>query len=110
MAWYTTERSGASPRPPATTTRSFPIACSIGQWLPNGPRTPITSPGLSTQNAFDTSPTSRVVWMRDRRFVGSPLIEIGISPTFRHELYRHRIGGLTFCLPHPVRVRHHGIG
>ena len=40
----TTGRSGASPTPPATMTRSRPAASANPQFVPNGPRIPITLP------------------------------------------------------------------
>ena len=76
-----TGRSGASPMPPATITTSLPAASSTGQLAPNGPRTPITSPRLSLPIAFVTAPTARMVCVIAPGFAGSPLIEIGTSPT-----------------------------
>src|SRR5579859_2031408 len=81
MIWYITERSGARPRPPATTTTSLPCTSSMGQELPNGPRTPSMSPALSSRIARDTAPTARVVCTRGTGRSGSPLMEMGISPT-----------------------------
>ena len=44
------------PRPPATTRRSPPSASCSGHGLPNGPRTPSSSPGRSALNPFVTRP------------------------------------------------------
>ena len=67
--------------PPATMTRSAPSAASTGQAVPNGPRTPSTSPGRTAQSARVTWPTARTVCTSGPGSVGSPLIEIGTSPT-----------------------------
>ncbi len=49
--------------------------------MPNGPRTPSTVPGPAATRAAVTEPTLRMVCsMRSGRF-GSPLIEMGASPT-----------------------------
>jgi len=48
-----------------------------------GPRTPIVSPASSRRIAVVTAPTSRVVCRISAGSVGSPLIEIGTSPTPR---------------------------
>src|SRR6266542_866613 len=79
-----TGRSGARPTPPATMTRSWPTAVERPQVVPNGPRTPTTSPGAASCSARLTAPTSRIVWLSaPSPSDGSPLIEIAISPTPR---------------------------
>ena len=67
--------------PPAAMTMSLPSAWLLGQELPKGPRTPITSSGFKSRIAFETVPTARVVCTSGLLLAGSPLIEIGISPT-----------------------------
>src|SRR5579875_3659701 len=74
-------RSGGSPMPPAMTTTSLPSARSTGQLVPYGPRTPIWSPGRAAHSAWLTAPTSRIVCSTGPGDDGSPLIEIGTSPT-----------------------------
>ena len=56
------------------------IFCS-GQELPNGPRTPTTSPIFSRLAALDTLPAFRMVWMtRPCAVAMSELIEMAASP------------------------------
>ena len=62
-------------------TTSRPSAASTGQLLPNGPRTPIAAPSVSPRMALVTAPTSRVVCTSVSGRSGSPLIEMGTSPT-----------------------------
>ena len=65
--------------PPATTTTSWPSASATGHAVPNGPRTPRTSPGFAAQIASVTAPTARTVCTT----APSPpmlLTEIGASP------------------------------
>ena len=50
--------------PPAITMTSRPVACPTGQAVPNGPRTPITSPFSRPHIAVVTSPTARTVCTR----------------------------------------------
>src|SRR5215207_8281947 len=66
--------------PPQTTTTSAPAGASTSHALPNGPRTPTTSPGSAAQIACVARPTARTVWRRRDVSAGSPLIEIGTSP------------------------------
>src|SRR6478752_2353054 len=74
-------RKGARPIPPATKTTSPPLPELTPHPAPNGPRTPSTVPGPAATRAAVTEPTLRMVCsMRSGRF-GSPLIEIGASPT-----------------------------
>ncbi len=61
--------------------RVYSFRDSIGQWDPNGPRTPMESPGLSLAMARVTVPTSRTVCISGPSVTGSPLIDTGISPT-----------------------------
>src|SRR6266568_4723514 len=75
------ERRGARPTPPATTTTSPPAPSSTAHCVPNGPRTPITSPGSIEDRACVTTPTSRMVWTSAPDAAGSPLMEMGTSPT-----------------------------
>ena len=56
-------------------------AASSGQRFPNGPRAPSTAPGSSAQSAFVTAPTARIVCTSRSGCAGSPLDEIGTSPT-----------------------------
>ena len=65
--------------PPATTSTSRPASAATGHALPNGPRTPSTSPGAVAQIACVASPTARTVCTSGPPW-GSPLIEIGTSP------------------------------
>ncbi len=74
-------RTGARPMPPATITRSPPRAWSSGHVVPNGPRTPITSPGSAAHSARVTGPTARIVWTSSPPGSGAALVEIGTSPT-----------------------------
>src|SRR6478752_6715807 len=74
-------RKGARPIPPATKTTSPPFPEVTSHPVPNGPRTPSTVPGPAATRAAVTEPTLRMVCsMRSGRF-GSPLIEMGASPT-----------------------------
>ena len=59
-----------------------PRRCSTGQLLPNGPRTPSTSPGFSLRIALGHRCPPRG-WCGPGlpAAAGSPLIEIGTSPT-----------------------------
>src|SRR5271165_4203013 len=66
---------------PATTTKSLPSSSDTGQWLPYGPRMPTVSPCFSIPMALVTTPTLRVVCDSRDDSDGSPLIEIGTSPT-----------------------------
>ena len=54
---------------------------ATGQGAPKGPRTPSTSPRFRRQMARVTLPTSRTVWTRVSGRAGSPLMEMGTSPT-----------------------------
>ena len=67
--------------PPATSTTSWPCAWSTGQGAPKGPRTPTQSPFCSPCIARVVAPTARIVWTSSSGRAGSPLIEIGTSPT-----------------------------
>src|SRR5579875_1106835 len=53
----------------------------MGQWVPYGPRTPTAAPGPRAHSACVTGPTSRIVCSTGPSPPGSPLIEIGTSPT-----------------------------
>jgi hypothetical protein len=81
MKWYIAGRSGARPRPPAAITTSCPRNASTGHAVPNGPRTPIVSPGVSRAIARVTFPTVRIVWRTAAGTAGSELTEIATSPT-----------------------------
>ena len=72
---------GARPIPPAMRMTSWPWAWSTGQAVPKGPRTPTQSPFSSFCMARVVAPTARIVCTRISGFAGSPLIEIGTSPT-----------------------------
>src|SRR6476620_2042983 len=67
--------------PPATRATSPPAPSDTPQPRPYGPRTPSRSPGAASHRALVTQPTSRTVWVRVPGRPGSPLIEIGTSPT-----------------------------
>src|SRR5690242_15731641 len=71
-------RSGARPRPPATTTTSLPRSSSSGHPRPNGPRTPSAAPAGIRVSASLTGPTARTVCVT--RAPATALTEIGISP------------------------------
>ena len=49
--------------------------------MPNGPRTPTTSPIFEDERAWLTAPTSRTVCSIAPGAPGAELIEIAISPT-----------------------------
>src|SRR5664279_4399659 len=74
-------RSGARPIPPATTTTSLPRPFPTSHPVPNGPRTPSTVPGPAATSAAVTEPTLRTVCSIRSGRLGSPLIEMGASPT-----------------------------
>ena len=67
--------------PPAISTTSWPWAWCTGHDVPNGPRTPTHAPFSSFCMARVVAPTERIVWTRTSGLAGSPLIEIGTSPT-----------------------------
>jgi len=54
-------RKGARPMPPATISTSLPRACSSGQEVPKGPRTPTHWPGWQFTRALVALPTERTV-------------------------------------------------
>src|ERR1700739_2251474 len=73
-------RSGARPRPPATTTTSCPANSSVGHAVPNGPRSPSMSPGFTRAIASPPPPTARTVCTSRDASDASPLTLTGISP------------------------------
>ncbi len=79
--WWIAGLSGARPMPPATISTSFPRASSTGHVVPNGPRIPTACPGFAFTSALVALPTERTVYTSRPVSCGSPLIEIGSSPT-----------------------------
>src|SRR5512143_3723393 len=67
--------------PPAISTTSCPCAWCTGQEVPNGPRRPTHEPFCSFCRAREVAPTARIVCTSCSGRAGSPLIEIGTSPT-----------------------------
>ena len=65
--------------PPATISMSRPSARWGSQPVPNGPRTPIMSPGAAAHSARVTAPTARIVCTSSPP--DEPLTETGTSPT-----------------------------
>ena len=58
------------------------VACSTGQAVPKGPRTPDpVALAASFCSARVVAPTARIVCTSSSGCAGSPLIEIGTSPT-----------------------------
>jgi len=55
-------RSGGRPMPPQEMNTSLPSNSFIGQYVPNGPRNPMTSPTLRRPMALVTLPTKRTLW------------------------------------------------
>ena len=71
-------RGRARRRPPP---RRGPRPRRSASRAPNGPRTPTVSPAPSRVSAADTAPTARIVWTSRSGSAGSPLMQIGTSPT-----------------------------
>ena len=68
--------------PPATISMSRPSAPLTRQSVPNGPRTPIMSPGVAAHRARVTAPTARIVCTSTWPGASPmPLTETGTSPT-----------------------------
>ena len=75
------ERSGAMPKPPATSRMSWPFMSSMGNPRPNGPRSPTTSPHCISCSTLVNAPARRTHSSMKPRFVGELEMEMGASPT-----------------------------
>ena len=74
------ERSGASPTPPPTTSTSLPSSFSIGYPLPKGPRSPTSAPGRSAWSASVILPVRSIVISSFSATLGEELGVNGASP------------------------------
>ncbi len=80
-----TQRTGASPMPPATKTMSLPRHSSSGKQLPYGPRKPTVSPTLTSRSAVVTLPTSLKVHSMASVRVGGLAMQKVASPAPKTE-------------------------